>query len=370
MTARERLLHTWQEQLTDLLVGMDPRRTRVFATLVLGLLWAGSVALPRIAAAAPGALRDRSRERALSRWVQNPRVDVEAIWRRVRPALLASRGDREVTVVFDLSPQGTEWTALVFGVVTHGRALPIAGRILPQREPWGVSLEELLRPLVADIAAAMPAGCAVTLVVDRGLTGVSLIDLCRAVGWHWVLRVNTGPAQANRVQLAGGGEEPLWALVARLGRRGTEAARLFKGAGWRAGWVTVHWGAYAERWVLFSDRPGGQARVRDYRRRWTIEPMFQDGTQRGWDLERSRLRDPERLTRLLLGVQVMLWWLMQLGLRAIRHGERRRFDHPTRRDMSVVKIGRRVHQTREAEGRRLPLPFARRHGQWRHATYA
>lgn len=255
MTARERLLHTWQGQLTELLAGMAPRRTRVFATLVLGLLWAGNVAWSRIAAAAPGAPRDRSRERAVRRWIQNEPVDVEAIWRRLRPALVAARVDREVTLVFDLRPQGTEWTARVFGVVTHGRALPIAGRMLPQREPWGVTLEEL-RPLVADIAAAMPAGGAVTLVVDRGLTGVSLIDLCRSVGWHWVLRVNTGPAQANRVQTAGG-EEALWTLGTRLGRRGSAAVRLFKGAGWRDGWVTVHWGAYAERWVLFSDRPGG-----------------------------------------------------------------------------------------------------------------
>lgn len=370
MTARGRLLHRWQAQLEELLSGMDPRRTRVFATLVLGLMWAGSVSLPRIAAAAAGAPRDRSRERALSRWVQNPRVEVEAIWRRLRPALLASWAGDELTLVFDLSPQGADWTALVFGVVTRGRAVPIAGRMLPQREPWGVSLEELLRPLVADIAAAMPAGCEVTLVVDRGLSGVGLIDLCRTVGWHWVLRVNAGPAQANRVQTAAGGEERAWALVERLGRCGTTAARLFKGAGWREGWITVHWGPYAERWVLFSDRAGGFARVREYRRRWTIEPMFQDCKQRGWDLERSRLRDPARLTRLLLALQVLLWWLMQLGLRAVRHGERRRFDRVGRRDLSIVRIGRRVQETRAQEGRDLPLPFSQRHGRWRHVRYA
>lgn len=98
--------------------------------------------------------------------------------------------------------------------------------------------------------------------------------------------------------------------------------------------------------------------------------MFQDGKKRGWDLARSRLRDPERLTRLLLGLQVMMWWLMQLGLRAIRHGERRRFDRTDRRDVRVVKIGRRVRESHEAEGRRRPLPFSRRHGQWRHALYA
>jgi len=206
--------------------------------------------------------------------------------------------------------------------------------------------------------------------VVGGWPGVGLIDLCRTVGWHWVLRVNTGPKQTNRVRTVSGGEEAAWALVTRLGRRGTTQGRLFKGEGWRDGWITVHWGAYAEPWVLFSDRVGGFARVREYRRRWTIEPMFEDCKQRGWDLERSRLTDPARLTRLLLARQGLLWWLMQLGLRAIRHGERRRFDRRDRRDLSVVRLGRRVQETREQEGRTLPLPFSRREGQWRHVLYA
>lgn len=216
----------------------------------------------------------------------------------------------------------------------------------------------------------MPAGCTVTLLTDRGLTGPGVVDVCRGLGWHWVGRVNVGPAQANRVRDATGEEAALWTWVARLGRRGTAPAALFKQAGWRDGFVTVHApGGYADPWVLFSDRPGGIARVREYRRRWTIETMFQDCKRRGLCLEASHLGDPARLTRLLLALHLALWWLHQLGARAIRHGERARFDRADRRDLSLVRLGRRVMEARLTAERPPPLPFVPGVGGWRHVSY-
>lgn len=370
MTAHTRLLHAWTAQLEALVPGERVTRVRPLAALMLGIAWAGSVALPRVAARLPRSCLDPSSERWLRRWLDNRAVEVAVIWAALRPRLLADRAGQEVTLVLDLTPQGRRWTALVVGIVTHHRVLPLAGQVVPQQEPWPAPFLTLARTVCAPIAAALPASCTVTLVVDRGLTSAGLIDLCQSLGWHWVFRVNTGPKQAHRVRTAAGQERALWELVTDLGTHGTAHVALFKDAGWRSGELTVHWAAGApERWVLFSDRPAGHARVRDYRRRALIEATFQDCKTRGWHLDQSRLGTADRVTRLLLAVHLLFWWLTQLGLRTIRQGRRARFDRADRRDLSLVRLGERRLEADLATDRLPALPFRLQAGVWHYASY-
>jgi hypothetical protein len=98
--------------------------------------------------------------------------------------------------------------------------------------------------------------------------------------------------------------------------------------------------------------------VREDRRRAHAEATSADGTTRGFAIEASRITDRDRLDRLLLVVQVALWWGMHLGLRAIRRGERHRYDRRGPRALSVLRIGRAARQ--DVLDRRLqppPLPF-------------
>lgn len=367
MQTRLRLLHTWQRQLRLLLPTVRATRVAVLALLSLGILWAGAVGLPRVAAALPLPVADPSTERRLRRWLANPGVVVRELWAPLLPRLLADKRGQEVLLVFDPTPQNAAATVLVLGVVDHKRVLPVAWRVVPQQEPWPERQIAYLRALFAEVAAALPPGCTVTLIADRGVTGPELIDLCREVGWHYLLRQSASAAQAHRA-LADGVERPLWDLVTGPGQRWAGRVRLFKGAGWRTVELTIRWDrAAAEPWVLVSDRPAGAARVREYRRRTRVEATYQDGKTRGFNLERSRVRDLERLDRLLLALYLALWWAAQLGLRAIRTGRRRRFDRADRRDLSVVRLGRLELEERLLHDRCPPLPFHRRGQRWRYA---
>src|SRR5687768_17523899 len=116
MPTRPRLLHDWTRQVGALLPGVRATRARTLALLALGLLWAGSAALPRVAAALPVAAADASTERRLRRWLANPAVVVAEVWRGVLPALLASRAGQEVLLVLDPTPQNGRFTVLVLGV--------------------------------------------------------------------------------------------------------------------------------------------------------------------------------------------------------------------------------------------------------------
>lgn len=368
MQTRLRLWHTWQEQLHQLLPGVRRTRTANLALFVLGLLWAGSVTLSRVAASLPLVATDLSRQRRLRRWLANSAVDVRDLWAQMLPAVLADLSG-EVLLVFDPTPQNNLASILVLGLLQHKRVLPVAWRVVAQQTPWPESQLSYLTAMMAEVAAALPPQCEVTLLVDRGITSPDVLDLCQHLGWHYVFRVSVSAHTANRVQEPGAAERRLWELVTRPGQRWTGTVQLFKDAGWRSVELTIHWArAAAEPWVLCSDRPAGPARVREYRRRMRVEATYEDCKTRGFQIEHSKLQQTERLDRLLLALHLALWWGQQLGLRVIRQGQRRRFDRTDRRDLSVLRLGRRALADLLCHDRCPPLPFRWQHDQW-HFTW-
>lgn len=340
MSRRLALLHEWTSQLQSLLPDERITRVRVLALFTLGMIWAGTVRLNRTAAALPLGVRLSSVERRLRRFLGNRFVSVATLWNPLLPALLRPWAGQAVTLVFDPTPLGKHWTVLWLGIVVHRRVLPLAWTLVPQQTSWPARLAELFPALVAPIAAALPPGCQVTLLGDRGVTGPTLIDTARKLGWEVVLRLNVGERQAHRLRLADGTEWRLWDWVEQVGSGWSGPVQIFKGAGWRDGFLTLHRAAdQTDWWVLFSTRPGGRDRVREYRKRSRVEATFAAGKRRGWDLERTHVRDQDRLDRLLLVWHLALWWLHALGRHVIQRGYRARFDRTDRRDCSLLRLG-------------------------------
>lgn len=370
MRSRLQLWHTFTAQLTALLPDIHGARVRTLALFTLGLLWAEAVALPRIARTVPGSAKWASVERRLARFVANPLVDPEAIWSALLPSLLADRAGQSIEVVFDPTPHQKRFTLLALGMIAHRRVVPLAWCVVPQRTDWDDTQLAYLTALCQRVDQALPPGCQVTLLTDRGITSPGVIALCRTLGWHFVLRLSVSANQANRVRV-GGHEDVLWALVDRPGPRFAGPVECFKQAGWVAVELTVQWPTrFAEPWVLVSDQPAGPARVRTYRRRFRVEATYQDCKRRGWNVEASKLTDPARLNRLLLALHLALWWAHQLGCRVIRAGQRSRYDRTDRREKGVFRLGREHLMTELLHDRCPPLPFRQIHGQWVFTEFA
>ena len=136
MQARLRLLHDWGRQVRALLPAARATRAATLALFALGVPWAGNVALLKVAAALPLPAVDPSTERRLRRWLANPAVAVDGLWRPLLPGLLAGVSGREVVLVFDPTPFRDRLTVLCLGIVQHKRVLPLAWRAVPQRAPW------------------------------------------------------------------------------------------------------------------------------------------------------------------------------------------------------------------------------------------
>ena len=358
MPTRRQVLPAWTRQGQTLLPTVHATRAATLAAFALGMLWGGTVTLLKVAAALPLAATDASIERRWRRFLANDRVTVPTLWRPLLPGLLAGLGLRDVLFVFDPTPYRDCATLLCLGVVCRGRVLPVAWRAMPQQRAWPERLETILEAMLTEVAAALPPGTTATLLGDRGLVGPALLDAAQRVGWHVVRRLRASAGEATWVRLGDGTEQRLAALPIGPGQRWDAPAAIFKAAGWRQGALTIRWDATAkEPWVLFSDRPGGAARVHEYRRRATAEATYQDAKGRGFALEQSKVVAVERLERLLLVLHLALWWAFGLGLQAIRNGTRRHFDRRDRRDLSVVRLGRTACRDALHHDQRPVLPF-------------
>lgn len=361
MPPRLQLLHDWNNQMLTLLPEVRVTQVRPLALFVLGMVWAGRVGLRAVAATLPLPVADASIERRLHRWLRNPRVCVTTLWRGLLPALLASRAGQPLLLVLDPTPHTGDATILCLGLVCRRRVLPVAWRVVPQQAAWPKSQITYFTELITEVAAALPAGCTVTLIGDRALPSAELIDACRAVGWDVLFRLSTDARQGYTVRRADGTAHPLWELVTGPGQRFIGVVDLFRKAGWRRLHLTIRWDhSQDEPWLLISTQAGGADRVREYRRRAHAEATYADCKARGFNIEASRVTARDRLDRLLLVVHLALWWATQLGLRAIRQGERWRVDRAGRRDLSVLRIGRTaVADLLDRRGRVPPLPFRR-----------
>jgi hypothetical protein len=365
MQTRLELLHSWTVQLQQLVPTLRVTRVRVLALLTLGLIWAESSSLPRIAAAVPLPVQDLSTERRVRRWLGNRRVAVIPTWQLLARAFLARLSQREVLLVFDPTPYTDRQTLLVLGLVIHQRVLPVAWHVVPGKDAWQHSNTRYLARLCRRVSAVLPPETTVTLVVDRGLASADIIDLCHDLGWHYVMRLSVDASQGVHVRRADGTVHPAWDLVAGRGQRWSGPVETFKAAGWRTANLTIVWPRrYDEPWLLLSDREAGPDRMREYRRRAHVEASYQDFKSRGWHLEGSKLSDPNRLNRLLLALVLASWWCHLLGQQAIRSSQRRRFDRPNRRDLSVLRLGRRW-MAYQLDRNHLPaVPFRVHNGRW------
>ena len=108
--------------------------------------------------------------------------------------------------------------------------------------------------------------------------------------------------------------------------------------------VVIYWHQGEEEpWILVSDLPAGQL-VGVYRRRMRIDEMFSDLKERGFDLEATRLRDPQRLSQLMGLLCLTYLWLLLAAAVAVRRGWRRLVDPAKRRALSYLQIALRLIQ--------------------------
>jgi hypothetical protein len=309
-------------------------RQRNLALLVTGLYLAARCSLTAIADHLLVSGCKDSRVQRVRRFLMNPRLAVRAWYGPTVRAVLSHLGNALIVLVLDRTTIGKRLNILTVSVAYRGRTLPLAWKVLKKQGQMRRCHVQAALRFVSRWAPATPH---IWVVGDREFQDVALQSFIEHdLGWHYVQRITNNlwlyPDQAQPFQPKQLGVQPGdCQLVANVRVTRKQAGPAHFIAYWAKG--------EDEPWYLLSDLPVGRQTLRIYARRTWVEPMYRDFKSFGWNIEATRISDPQRFARLLLGIALAYVWLIQLASVVIKRGWRRLVDRTARRTLSYFRIG-------------------------------
>jgi hypothetical protein len=310
-----------QQELAVHLPALRPAQRRGLALWVYGTILAHSACQNAVIAALLTLGQWHTLRQYLREWLYagadkaapcHSTIDVTTCFAPLLRWILAWWQADRLALAVDATYQGDRWVALVVSVLYRGSAIPVAWHLLPANQPgaWLPHQRHLLRLL----APAVPPTMTVLVLTDRGLWSPRLWTQLRALGWHPLMRVRpeTTFAPAGQTRL------PAKRLVPGPGHAWVGAGVAFKHRHVRRpGTLLVVWDIdQPEPWIVLTDLAPDQVGVAWYGLRIWVELGFRALKRLGWQWQKTRRTDPERIARHWLVLAVATLWVLAYGTRA------------------------------------------------------
>lgn len=348
------VLYQLQRTLSQQFPSLRPAQHRGLALWVYGAILAHSACQSAVLAAllplgTYAALRQTLRE-----WLYDgadkaapcqTQVVVDACFAPLLRWVLQLWQGRELALAVDATLQRQQVAALVVSVLYRGSAIPVAWSILPANQP-GAWISPILR-LLRLLRPALPDDMRILVLADRGLWSPRLWKRIRDLGWHPVLRVcqetTFAPAGARRRRADQFVPGPGHAWVGRGVAFKHRPVR-------RRGTLVVVWEVtQAQPWIVLTDLPPQQVGVLWYGLRMWVELGFRALKSLGWQWQRTRRTEPERVARYWLILAVATLWVLAYGTR-VEEAQQQRVApaqlrtppgqwQPRQRTISVFRLG-------------------------------
>jgi hypothetical protein len=319
---------------------------------MVGLFQSRTVHLSKVAAKMPGVAVLVSKTRRLQRWLANPSVRVRDWYRPIAEQIIGRLASGGLRLLVDGSKIGFDHQLLLISVAYRKRALPLCWTWINSSRGHSTSWKQ--QALLAYVHGLVPPGTWVSVAGDAEFGGVEVQKLLRSWGWMYVLR------QKGRLLVKAQSQsswQRLDSLVRKPGERvWLEDCLLMVKHQYRVN-LLAYWKPGEELpWLLATNLSDPRAVIRMYRRRMWIDESFGDLKGNGFDLESTHLRNFLRLSRLTLAVMLLYVWLIAVGTRTIKNGQRRLVDRNDRRDYSIFRIGCNLIERFLSNGQ--PLSFS------------
>lgn len=324
------ILYQWNEMVDKVFPHLGRWQKRTLAAFSYGVLLAQCCTLSVVAKHLCGRANASSVERALQRWLANPRLamsDLSAAW---ITWIIRLWGQAPLLILVDETKLSDHMSIMMVGLAYRASAIPLVWRAYRVEEYPPEGQVELMSQLLMQVRQLLPVGQSAMLLADRGLgTSPSWQAQLSEQGWVYLLRVQ----RSTLIRLRGQKPQPLRRLVG-YGQTWTGQAEVFKKAGWQRKWVYLIWEVgYAEPCCLFSNQPDLSAAL--YSRRFYHEASFRDLKSDGFHWQRSRVWQPEHVQRLLLVLALATLWTLTEGTKVV-------FFYPLSRRqqrLSVFRLG-------------------------------
>jgi hypothetical protein len=335
MEGTPRLYHTLMQVLRQHRNWVDLRPLKTLACLVVGLMETGKVSLTAWAPAGHSrAVYAQSPVRRFSRWLENERIDVHAVYGPLIQQALVAWSHQRVYLALDTSMLWNAYCLVRVPLVYRGRAIPLVWCML--EHPYSSVAYDVYKDLLNNVAQWLPGGCTVIFTADRGFADTHLMAHLTRLGWHWRIRIKGS----------------FW--VYRLGRRRCKVKRVPVTVGKALFWhyVSLTKQRYGpvhlalgrpqeswEYWYVVSDEPTDEKTFEEYGLRCDIEENFLADKSNGFQLESSLIRSVQALERLCCVLAITTLDLVSQGTEVVAQGKRRWVDTDGFRGQSCLKIG-------------------------------
>lgn len=317
----------------------DLRHLKALVWMVVGLLNSQKINLtawePYVQSPAKYA---QSYQRRWRRFLANPRIEVSDWYVPLVMNAIREWTHSPVSLALDTTLLWNQYCMIHLSVVCCGRAIPLLWKTLKHKSA-NVAFEEY-QPLLDQAHELLAEFTDVTLLADRAFACHDVLDWLRPSRWHWCLRL------ASDTQVHGplgkGRSCPLTYLAPRVGEAKLyHNVRLWEDAHHQCNLVLAHPQGIEEDdfWAIITDQTPTLNTLWRYGERFCCEELFLDSKSGAFELEQSRLRDAQAITRLYLVIAVAVLFCTHQGLAVQVAGLRRQVDPHWDRGLSFLKIG-------------------------------
>lgn len=314
----------------------DLRILTTFVWAVVGLILSGQIHLSHWSLYRIGPAKAASKERQLTRWLNNAHVQPRAIYCNLIRAALIEWAGETLYLALDSSQLWGCFTLVRLAVIYRGRALPVSWVVL--RSHSATVAWPDYQVILPEAASVLPKACRVILLADRGFFDQKLLMQARDLGWSfrirlkssfWIYRANKPRAKVGQLLPAKGQAlflHKVWITKSWFGPVHLALAQVQTPQGW-------------EEWAILSDEPTSLKTLDEFGLRFDIEENFLDDKSAGFQLEASKIRDADALSRLGLILATATLYLVSSGVAVVTMGKRHCIDPHWHRGLSYFQIG-------------------------------
>lgn len=287
--------------------GNFARNLNTLAAMINGIVGSKNTQLPKIAGKNPQGVKVPSVEKRIKRWLINENIEKDLFYLPYAKALLDSLGLQEIVLAMDGSVIGRGCITLMVNVIYKKRALPLAYIVVKGNK--GHFSEESHIALLKQVYNMLPSPeQQVVFLGDGEFDGVGLQKTLNDWGWLYVCRTGI------HIKIFLEDEQFDIDIIGRFVSPGFyKHVRnvFFTNKKYGPVTVIVWWAENNEEPIYLVTNMKSPADACDYySKRFRIETFFSDQKSRGFNIHKSHLSDPERLSRLMIAACLAYLWII------------------------------------------------------------
>ncbi len=236
-----------------------------------------------------------SRKTQVKRWVKNKHVSYDAHYLPYVKELLRCLAQSGLLVFsIDGSVVGKGCMCLMFSVIYKGRAIPVVWKVYKAKK--GHLPESAHRNLLESLSELVPDDCRIVITGDGEFDGCDWQADILELGWNYVLRTSKNA----KITDSSAEEFIPQSVCLSPGEDLFFEDIYFTKKKWLTHLLVWHGKGHKKPLYLVTNLDFTPEIKQFYKKRFKIEPFFRDLKSKGFHIQRSGLRDPKRLSRLLI----------------------------------------------------------------------